>query len=82
MRVYLDNAGDKRLIGRADVPEDTGSLLEVSLFRAASVIREIYTLTIVTHLPPGGGTPVVERAVLVAPGQPAELLPGWSPLAS
>jgi hypothetical protein len=80
--VYLDKAGDKRLIGHADVPEDTGSLLEVSLFGAASVIREIYTVSIVTYLPPGGGAPVVERAVLVAPGQPAEFLPGWSPLAS
>ncbi len=34
------------------------------------------------HLPEGGGAPVVERAVLAAPGQLVELLPGWVPLAS
>ena len=28
----------------------------------------------------GGGAPVVERAVLAAPGQLVELLPGWVPL--
>ena len=37
---------------------------------------------VVTHLPGGGGAPVVERAVLAAPGQPVELLPGWVALAS
>lgn len=43
---------------------------------------ETFAVGTVTHLPEGGGAPVVERAVLAAPGQLAELLPGWKPLAS
>jgi len=81
MKVYLDDGGEKRLIGRADVLEDCGPVFEVPLFGAASIIAERFTIGGVTHLP-AGGTPVVERAVLAAPGQPVELLPGWQPLAS
>ena len=82
VKVYLDEAGEKRLIGRADVPEHAGPVITVPLFSGPSIIREHFTIGTVTHLPPGGGAPVVERAVLLAPGQPAELLPGWQPLAS
>jgi hypothetical protein len=59
-----------------------GPVLVVPLFGGASIIREQYTVGTVTHFPPGGGEPVVERAVLLAAGQPPELLPGWQPLAS
>lgn len=82
MKVYLDDGGDKRLIGRADVPDGHGPVYEVPLFGAASVIAERFALGTVTHLPAGGGAPVVERAVLAAPGQLVDLLPGWHPLAS
>jgi hypothetical protein len=43
---------------------------------------EPFIVGAVTRLPEGGGAPVVERAVLAAPGQLVELLPGWVPLAS
>jgi hypothetical protein len=47
-----------------------------------SVFRERYTIGTVTHLPsaPAPALPVVERAVLLADGQPPELLAGWMPL--
>jgi hypothetical protein len=78
MKVYLDGGGEKRLIGHADVPEDEPSpVYEVRLFGAATTIVERFTLGVVTHLPSGGGAPVVEHAVIAAPGQMVELLPGW-----
>jgi hypothetical protein len=82
MKVYLDENGSKRLVGRADVPEGTGPVYEVPLFGAASIIAERFTIGAVTHRPAGGSLPVVERAVMLAPGQLADLLPGWQPLAS
>ena len=82
MKVYLDEDGDKRLVGRADVPEDCGPVFEVPMFGRVSIIVESFAIGTVTHLPEGGGAPVVERAVLAAPGQSVELLPGWAPLAS
>jgi len=82
MKVYLDEDGEKRLIGRADVPEDCGPVFEVPLFGAISTLAEQFTISVVTRFPAGGGPPVVERAVLAAPGQLVELLPGWQPLAS
>ena len=82
MKVYLDEDGDKRLVGRADVPEGAGTVFEVPLFGAASTIAERFAIGAVTRLPEGGGAPVVERSVLLAPGQLAELLPGWQPLVS
>jgi hypothetical protein len=82
MRVYLDDDNGRRLVGRADVPEDAGPAYEVPMFGAASVITERFTVGAVTLIPAGGGAPVVGRAVLAAPGQLVELLPGWKPLAS
>ena len=83
MKVYVEGDGGRRLIGRADVPEDCGPVLEVLVFGpAAPSIFESCAIGAVTHLPEGGGAPVVERAVLAAPGQLVELLPGWAPLAS
>ena len=82
MRVHLDRNGDKRLVGRADVAEDAGPVFAVPMFGAASVIAERFAIGAVTRFPAGGGAPVVERAVLAAPGQLVELLPGWAPLAS
>ena len=81
MKVYLDENGDKRLIGRAEVPEGCGPVYETLLFGAAPTIAEVFTVGTVTRLPDGGGAPVVERAVLAAPGQPVEMLPKWEPLA-
>jgi hypothetical protein len=82
LKVYRGAGGDKQLIGRANIPEDVGPLYEVRLFGAASTIVDKFTIGTVTHLPKGGGSLVVERAVLVADGQFPEVLPGWQPLAS
>jgi hypothetical protein len=83
VKVYLDeDGGGRRLVGRADVPEDCGPVFEVPLFGAAATIAERFAIGAVTRLPDGGGAPVVERAVLGAPGQLVELLPGWEPLVS
>lgn len=82
MKVYFDDGGDKRLIGRADVPDEHGPVYEVSLFGPTSIIAERFALGTVTHMPAGGCAPVVERAVLLALGQRPELLPGWQALAS
>ena len=73
----FSDGGDKRLIGRADVPEHCGPVYEVPMSGAASVVAERFAIGAVTRLPEGGGAPVVERAVLMAPGQTAALLPGW-----
>ena len=82
VKVYLQQAGEKRCIGRADVPDDAPLLISVPLFGGSSIIREHFEIGTVTHLPAGGGTLIVERAVVLAPGQLPELLPGWQPLAS
>ena len=78
---WIEN-GDQRLVGRADVPEDCGPVFEVPLFGAASFIAERFAVGAVTRPPEGGGAPVVERAVLLAPGRTAKLLPGWVRLSS
>lgn len=82
MKVYLDEGGERRLIGHADLPEDCGPLYEVALFGSGAIISENFTVGTATHMPEDGGAPVVERAVLVASDQLIELLPGWKPLAS
>ena len=82
MKAYRFENGDTRLVGRADVPDDTGPVFEVPLFGAASVIAERFAIRAVTRLPASGGAPAAECAVLMAPDQWAELLPGWQPLAS
>ena len=66
----------------ADVPDDGSPAYEVLMFGKASAISERFAIGTVTHLPEGGGAPVVERAVLAAPWQLVSLLPGWEPLAS
>ncbi|MGG5823770.1 hypothetical protein [Falsiroseomonas sp. HW251] len=82
MNVYADDAGEKRLVGKASVPADTGPVFEVPLFSAQSVIHETYIIGTVTHFRPCAAVPVAERAVLLAAGQSPDLLPGWTPLAS
>lgn len=82
MDVYSEDSGEIRLIGRADVPQDCGTTYEVALFGASTVLRERFTIGTVTHLRPGGGPPVVERAVLLLRGQHPGMLPGWRPVAS
>jgi hypothetical protein len=81
MKVYEDVAGEKRLVGRADIAEDEGPVYEVRLFGATSIIREQFTIGTVTH-PPIDGPLTVERAVLLSAGQRPEILPGWTPLTS
>ena len=62
------------------MPDDCGPAYEVPLFGAASPTGERFIVDTVTHLPDGGGAPLVERAGLTAPGQFVDLLPGWAPL--
>lgn len=78
--VYCFDGGERRLIGRADLPEDTGPFYAVPLFGPGPVIKERFIVGTVTRLPAGGGAPEVEQAVLAAQGQPVRLLPGWEPL--
>lgn len=82
VRVFLDDGGEKRLVGRADIPEDVGAVYELRLFGPASIIREQFTVGTVTHLGPGRLDLAVERVILLSPGQRPELLPGWQPLTS
>lgn len=82
MKVYRDDAGGKRLLGRAEVPDDVEALYELPLFGAASTIVERFVVAIVTHPLQDDGAPLVERVVLLSPEQRPELLPGWQPLAS
>jgi hypothetical protein len=82
VKVYSDDGGTRRLIGRADIEDDGMPVYRLLLFGAASTIADDYAIGTVTHLPGDGGPPVVERVILLAPGQVAELLPGWQPLAS
>jgi hypothetical protein len=82
MRVFLDDGGEKRLLGRADIPGDVGAVYEVRLFGPSSIIREAFTVGTVTQLGPGKLDLGGERVILLAPGQRPELLPGWQPLAS
>ena len=81
MRVYLDENGDKRLVGRADVPDDCGPIFEVPVFGSASIVLERFMVGAVTRMPFGNEL-IVERAVILWPGQLAEALPGWMPLAA
>ncbi len=76
MKVYADDDGGRRLIGRADVPDDCGPVYEIPVVREALAITEGFVVGTVMYAPDGGGAPVAERVVLAAPGQPAELLPG------
>lgn len=82
MKVYLCEDGETRLVGRADVPANAGPVFRAPMFGAASIILEPFIVGAVARPPEGGGAPVVERAVLAAPGQLVDLLPGWAPLAS
>lgn len=81
MKVYVDEDGEKRLVGRADIPEDSGPTFEVPLFGATSIIVELFIIGTVTHVGPGGACRV-ERAVILSPLQHAELLPGFQSLSS
>jgi hypothetical protein len=82
MKVYVVDGGEPRLIGRADVPEDTGPVYKLPLLGRASVIVDRFTIGTVKRLEAGMPGPIVERVVLLSPYQIAELLPGWRPLAS
>jgi hypothetical protein len=82
MKVYREEAGEQRLIGRADIPDDVGPIYTVQLFGAASTITDQFTVGAVTHFGPEPGSVLVERAILLGLGQRPELLPGWQPLAS
>ena len=81
VKVYLDDDGGKKLVGRADVPEGAGPVLEVPMAGAVSSGTERFVIGTVTRFLVGGA-PVVERAVLLTPWQWAASLPGWRPLAS
>ncbi|WP_207539596.1 hypothetical protein [Sabulicella rubraurantiaca] len=81
MKFYVDEDGHRRLIGRAEIPEDVGAVHREWLFGGASAIYEDFAIGSVTHFGPDGST-TVERAVILSPLQRADFLPGWAPLAS
>ena len=56
-------------------------MFEVPSFGAAPAAVQRFVVGTVTRFA-AGGTPMVERAVLLTPWQWAELLPGWVRLAS
>lgn len=82
MRVFIDENGERRLVGRADIPDDVGNVYKIHLFGPTSIIREEFAVGTVTHLGPGKLDLDVERVILLAPDQRPELLPGWQRLAS
>lgn len=82
MKVYWDEEGERRLIGRADIPDDVGPVYEVHLFGASSTITEHFIVGAATNFGPEQGDIQVEKAILLGTGQRPELLPGWQPLAS
>ncbi|CAA9250682.1 MAG: hypothetical protein AVDCRST_MAG93-1736 [uncultured Chloroflexia bacterium] len=82
MKVYVVDGGEPRLIGRADVPEDTGPVYKLPLIGRPSITVDRFIIGTVKHHEAGMPDPIVERAVLLSPYQIAELLPGWHPLAS
>lgn len=82
MKVYRDEGGERSLIGRAEIPDDVGVVLDVELFGPASDITDRFIIGTITHLGPGPLEIRVERAVLVSQGQFPEFLPGWQPLSS
>jgi hypothetical protein len=77
----VDDYDGRRLIGRADVPGDCGPPYVARRIGPGFATAVRFTIGAVTHFP-SGGAPVVKRAVMASPGQLAELLPGWVPLAS
>ena len=81
MRVYLLDNGERRLVGCADIADQHGAVYMVQS-GAGSAVTERFVIGTVAHRPEGGGAAVMERAVLAAPGQIVELLPGWVPSAS
>ncbi|MCW8088212.1 hypothetical protein [Sabulicella glaciei] len=81
MKVYVDEDGHKRLIGRAEIPEETGPVHREWLFGGESAIYEDFAIGSVTRFGTDGRT-TVERAVILSPLQRADFLPGWAPLAS
>ena len=82
MRVFVDEAGDKRLIGTADIPPDHGPVYEAVLFGSTSAMTDQFIIGTITHLNASGGVPFVERVVLISPAQVPSILPRWQPLAS
>lgn len=82
MKTFLNDGGERRLIGRADIPDDVGAVYELRLVGPASIIRERFTVGTVTHLRPGRLKFATERAMLLVRGQSPELLLGWQRLAS
>ena len=79
MRAFLIDGEEKRLLGTADIPADHGPVYEAVLFGAASIMADSFTIGTITHLMDCSNAPVVERVVLVAPGQVPGVLPRWQP---
>ncbi|MBS7793011.1 hypothetical protein KTR66_23720 [Roseococcus sp. SDR] len=82
MRVYTEAEGQRRLVGRADIPDDVGAIFELNLFGVSSTISEHFVVATITHLGPAPHDIRVERVILLGMGQRPEILPGWQPLAS
>jgi hypothetical protein len=81
MKVYEWQTGEKRLIGRCDIEQDTDDHYAVPLLGAEDVRMEVYAITDVVIYGQGADYRV-EKGILIAPGQDPSLLPEWQPLAS
>ena len=81
MKVSTVEGDEFRLIGRAEIDADEGSIFKVPLFGASSTIIERYVIKVVMKLQFSSHLEV-DRGVVLRPGQRPELLPGWQPLAS
>ena len=59
MKIYLDECGVKRLIGRADIENDhIEPYLDVPLFGVTSIIFERFALGLVTNIGADGSVKV------------------------
>ena len=75
MKVYVEEPAGRRLIGRAGIPRNQRPIFEVPAARRL----ERFGIEAILQLRPDGSLEV-ERAVVLAPGQRPDALPGWAPL--
>lgn len=82
MKVFQGDGYDRRLVGRAEVPEWSLPLLEVKVNRNGQKYSEAYTVGTVNCEPNSSTGRTSERAVLVSDQQDPAWLPGWQKLDS
>jgi hypothetical protein len=81
MKVYVEHAGERRLIGLARIPMDERPIFEVAASPGGCTLKERFGIEVMLRLHPDGCLEI-ERGVVLAGDQRPEFLPGWSPLLS